>query len=146
MRGSRASEPIQCGNSSVTAYSLTPRIIVAFVLAAFALLSHSQSVLGQVGVIGYINSVYYAGTNLIANPVDNGINDLATLFWQPPDGTTVSFWDPPTRTFDSTVIFTAGIGWSQDPILKPGEGALLYTSEQFTNTFEGQVLEPDGSP
>ena len=146
MRGSRASEPIEWGNSSVTAYSLTTRIVVAFVLAVFALLSHSQSVLGQVEVVGYINSVYYPGTNLIANAVDNGTNDLATLFWQPPDGTTVSFWDPATQTFDSTVVFTAGIGWSQDLILKPGEGALLYTLQQFTNTFQGQVLEPDGSP
>ena len=100
MRASRASEPIQCGNSSVTTYPLTPRIIVVFVLAVFALLSHSPSALGQVGVIGYINSIYYPGTNLIANPVDNGTNDLATLFWQPPDGTTVSLWDPFTRLQD----------------------------------------------
>ena len=133
------------GKSTVMTYSLTPRIIVAFVLAALVLLSHFQSVLGQ-GVIGYINSVYYPGTNLIANPVDDGTNDLADLFFQPPDGTTVSFWDPATRTFDSTAMFTAGLGWSQDQILKPGEGALLYTAEQFTNTFEGQVLQPDGSP
>ena len=145
MRSSRLSQPIERGNSTLMACSLTPRIIVAFVLAALVLLSHFQSVLGQ-GVIGYISSVYYPGTNLIANPVDNGTNNLADLFLQPPDGTAVSFWDPATQTFDSTAVFTAGLGWSKDLILKPGEGALLYTAEQFTNTFEGQVLEPDGSP
>jgi len=98
------------------------------------------------GQVGYLNAVYTMGTNLIANPLDSGSNTLSALFPSLPEGSSISFWDPTTQSFSSTSVFTASQGWSPDGLLPPGQGALLNATADFINTFQGLLLEPDGSP
>ncbi|HTL59037.1 MAG TPA: hypothetical protein VL361_25415 [Candidatus Limnocylindrales bacterium] len=83
---------------------------------------------------------------MVANPVETGTNSFDWLFPDAPNGTTVSLWDPATQTLSARSAFTTGLGWFPDLTLPPGQGALLYAPEPFTNTFSGKLLNPDGSP
>ena len=101
--------------------------------------------LAQIYPVGYFNSTFTSGYNLFCNPLNTASNYLSSLFYDPPDGTTISLWNSATRSFDLSSVYMAGAGWSLDLRLDPGRGALLYTPFAYTNTFVGVLLEPDGS-
>ena len=97
-------------------------------------------------IIGYVNVPFVSGSNLFVNPLQTDSNALSELFSNaPPDGTTVSLWDPSMLAFDTNSTFTSG-SWSTNLILPPGTGALLVAPLPFTNTFVGDLLNHDGSP
>jgi len=100
--------------------------------------------LGQVEIVDYLNTWFADGDNLVSNPLQRTANDLDTLL-TPPDGTTVSFWNVATGTFDRDAVYTQGSGWSQDLSWDTGEGALVHAPTGFWGTFVGTVLAPDGS-
>jgi hypothetical protein len=128
-----------------------------FRLAAlvFLLAVGAGSTSAQIGystnLVGYCNGVFMTGSNLFVNPFQLGSNALSQVFssictpWPPPpDGTTVSLWNPTTLSFDSTSTFSNG-AWSVDLILPPGIGALLIAPSPFSNVFCGYLLNHDGS-
>jgi hypothetical protein len=98
------------------------------------------------GAVGYVNRTMYAGDNLFENPLvaspDNNLSTLFSLGAPVPDGTTVSLWNPTTRSFDITSEYTGG-SWSIDFALLPGSGARLNTPLTFTATFVGEVGSRD---
>jgi hypothetical protein len=126
----------------LTSFSTTVIGMVCFLLSG-------PSAAGQINssnAVGYVNTTFVAGTNLIGNPLDAESNSLSALFQTPPDEATILLWDPASQTFSERSDFTAGLGWSPDVTLVPGQGALLYSGQAFLNTFVGRVLGPDGSP
>jgi hypothetical protein len=118
-----------------------PLLTVSFILGVFL----RATGLAQGQVVGYANVSFQVGDNLAGNPLwAYPTNDL-TLLLAPPDGTTVSFWNPATRSFDRSSTYTAGQGWSEDFAWNPGEGVLLHAATNFLETFAGSWLAPDGS-
>lgn len=108
---------------------------------AFAITA-SQQVRGQIP--GYVN-VSMQGTTLFSNPLLGASTDLAALFGsQTPEGTTISLWNPTSKTFDITSQYLGG-AWTIDLTLMPGTGARLITPSPFTNTFVGDVLNHNGN-
>lgn len=109
---------------------------------------------GQQPAVGYITRTFVPGDNLFVNPfVATPNNNLSTIIPMPPDGTTVSLWNPSTLSYDTTLIYLIDSGWlnyiSGNPdniTLNPGIGARLTTPSQFTVTFSGELQNRMGDP
>lgn len=98
--------------------------------------SHAQSNVYAANVVGYVTRTNAAGSVvMLANPLDNGTNDLVSLL--------------PTAANGSVVwVFTGGLlqpstktkgTWSTDLIIPPGTGFFFSGSRDGTNTFVGQT-------
>lgn len=89
---------------------------------------------------GYINSVFYTGSNLVANQLLSGDDTLTNLFtYQIPNGATFTKWNPASNQYSPVSTYHSGIGWNINYSLTLGEGGLFYTPQPFTNTFVGIV-------
>jgi len=95
----------------------------------------AQSNVYSLNIVGYVNTTLTNGFNLIANPLDNGTNDLASLFPNAGFGDTIFQWNG--TTFLSSVFAGA---WSPDFTTKPGGGIFYQSGTVYTNTFVGNVL------
>jgi hypothetical protein len=102
------------------------------------------------GIAGYYVMNLAAGDNLAAYTLkaehdllseivlDNTPNSLAT-------GTVASLWDPQSRTYTQTSVFTSG-AWSVDFTVGLGQGILLNAPTACKALFVGTVCDFDGSP
>jgi hypothetical protein len=117
----------------------------SLVIVALLAASHAGA------TVGYYLYRFYPGTNFFCAGLlaDYGAssNRLDELFGSPlpPDGTTISLWDPGADAFGQTSTCTNGV-WTTNFVLPPGTGARLITGAIFTNTFVGKVLGHDGEP
>ena len=103
-------------------------------------------------VVGYVNVDLVPGWNLIANPLDAGVdgegydmNSLSVLFPNVPVGTTVSkYTDGTFNTSTYSEVTIPGLGtvesWSSDFTVYPGEGVFVNIPEAATVTFVGEVV------
>jgi hypothetical protein len=105
----------------------------------------------SVNVVGYVNKTFTGGKyTMFVNPL-NSTNTYASLFSSLTDADTgckLYVWDPAGNKFKSAVF--AGVtdgGWfdSNDndvnlDTLVPGQGAWLYSRNNITITFVGDVL------
>jgi len=118
-------------------------LIGAAALTAAGILSASAQVY-SVNVVGYINTTLNAGVeNLVANPLDNGTNDLNSLCSSAlPTKSTVQMWTS-TGFTNST---KSASGWVPDFTVPPGVGFFLkpFSGSTFTNTFVGNVIAAPG--
>lgn len=102
-------------------------------------------------VVGFSSVFFTSGSNLISNPLQvypsNFLNDVFTESNNAPIpvGTTISLWNPTNLTFELASVFT-NHAWTTNVMLPPGMGALLVTSNNFTNLVTGYVLNHDGTP
>lgn len=79
---------------------------------------------------------------MINNPLNNTNNDLNTLIPTAPDGTSVFKWDVANQDLDAIVpTFVTGSGWVPNGTINVGEGFFVASSEDFTNTFVGEVRQ-----
>ena len=96
-------------------------------------------------VVGYVNRVFYAGDNLVANPLLHGDNSLNTvLAYSVPDGATFTKWNGAANQFlPSSVFNAASHSWSINYDFNPtdGQGGVLHSLSPFTNTFNGAVYQ-----
>ena len=115
---------------------LTAAAIVAGVVSVQA-----QSNVYSVNVVGYVNKAFPAGTfQLVANPLDNGTNNLDSAFGQLLAKSQAQFWNG--ATFDN---FTKGSTWPAGaPAVPPGIGLFVKSQNATNNTFVGQVAAPVG--
>lgn len=120
-------------------------LLTAVLSAAGAAASLAQ--VYSVNTVGYVNvSFPRAGFYIVANPLNNGNNQISTVIPNPPDGTTVyrfsngQFGDPPG--------FVAGAGWfnstgAATDVLAPGEAFFVQmpagVTYPVTLTFIGEV-------
>src|SRR5712671_3219369 len=106
----------------------------------------TSSVFGAVNIAGYYNLVMYPGDNLIANQLDNRTTNGASINYLDSvlingditAGTTFTKWDSAANAFLPVSTFD-GSSWSINYSFNFGEGALLHTATQWTNTFVGNV-------
>jgi hypothetical protein len=94
----------------------------------------------NVNIVGYVNVYFMPGDTLFGNPLNEGTNNLGSLFRSTPDGATVSLWDSATQSYLPVSSYDTDSGWSINYEIPVGMGALLQTGAGFTNTFVGQVL------
>lgn len=89
-------------------------------------------------VVGYVNLDLVPGWNLIANPLDAGVNTLEALIQGVPDGTVVMKFQNGafTTTSDYDELFEE---WGVNYEINPGEGFFINVPEAVTVTFVGEV-------
>jgi hypothetical protein len=127
------------------------KLMKAFLVSVTAgvLLLHGHVVRAQsvfsLNAVGYVDLPLYAGSNLVANPLNAASNTVAFLFPNLPDGSYFLPWNQQTRAFDSTNRYVAATGWS-DPnavfvlpdagfLVLPTAGKISFHGEpwQFAN-------------
>jgi hypothetical protein len=103
--------------------------------------SVAQSNVYSVNVVGYVNKVLPANQQVaIANPLDNGTNDLNSVLGTLPAKSTASLWN---GTGFTTSIKGAS-AWNPNESIPPGTGLFVNSKSAWTNTFVGSVVVNSG--
>jgi hypothetical protein len=108
-------------------------LIAAAALVAGIISSNAQ--VYSANIVGYVNVKLNNGFTLVANPLDNGTNDLNSLFPNAGFGDTVYFYSG--GTFSTSTYFGS---WSPDLVITPGQGVFYSGGSVQTNTFSGQYV------
>jgi hypothetical protein len=123
-------------------------LIAAATLVAGFISSEAQTVY-SVNIAGYVTALPANGQfTLLANPLDNGTNNLTSLFPGIPGASTIQTWNG--SGYDA-YKFSAGHWKNLDPnnntnadnfIIPPGVGFFISIggSNPYTNTFVGNVV------
>jgi len=125
----------------------TKTLLCAAALAAGVVSTMAQSNVYSLNVVGYVNVPTLGGGsfNLIANPLNNGNNQISNLFAGfAQDGDQVYQWNPLVQDLDGTIpTYSSFSGtWTPNLVLKPGEGVFyLNAGNNKTNTFVGEVIQ-----
>jgi hypothetical protein len=120
----------------------TKALLCAAALAVGAVTSMAQSNVYSLNVVGYVNTTLVGGTangkfQMIANPLNTTNNTIGSLIPSAPDGTVLYKFNG--TGFD---IATSLGGWDHPEFtLAPGEGAIVNSPNNWTNTFVGEVLQ-----
>ena len=110
-------------------------LLCAAALVASAAASMAQSNVYSLNIVGYVNVPLTTGFNLIANPLDNGTNNLNSLF------PNASFGDTIFQYKNGAFVSSSFLGtWQPDLISPPGGGVFYQASAPSTNTFVGNVM------
>lgn len=114
-------------------------LLSAAALVAGALSVQAQSNVYSVNVVGYVNVQTPAGQfALLANPLDNGTNNLTSLLPNVPNGTQVQKW---TGSGFQIASKNPPLGaWNTNLVIPPGTGFFIRTPSAQTNTFVGSVV------
>lgn len=116
-------------------------LLSAAALAAGLLSSQAQNVYSA-NVVGYVNVTNAANVfALMSNPLDNGTNNLTSLFPSAPNGSQVQVWTG--SGFQGATKNLTG-NWSTNLVITPGEGFFVKLPGNGTNTFVGSVAVPVG--
>jgi hypothetical protein len=101
----------------------------------------SCSAPGQANIVGYINRPIFPGDNLVANQlIATPNNSLNNILIGVADGATFTKWDATANVFLPLSTFSLSTHtWSINYTLNLGEGALIHSPSQSTNTFVGEV-------
>jgi hypothetical protein len=117
-------------------------LLSAAALAAGLTSTIAQSNVYSANVVGYVNVTNAANQYvMLANPLDNGTNDLTSLLASAPNGATALVFQGGALQQSSK---TKGV-WSQNLIVPPGTGFFLKSPANGTNTFVGNVAGPSNS-
>ncbi len=112
-------------------------LLVGAALAVAAATASAETIYSS-NVVGYVNLDLVAGWNLVANPLDAGVNTLNALLQGVPDGSTVMKFASGAFTAASTYDELTE-EWEIDYSINPGEGFFINLPEPFTATFVGEV-------
>jgi hypothetical protein len=118
-------------------------ILSAAVVAAGVASSMAQSNVYSLNIVGYVNVSVPAGFSILANPLDDGLNDSNVISsvlssTNTPDNTIVYSFTPSAGY--SVEQYTAGFGWfPATNELSPGRGFFIDTPSATTITFVGQI-------
>ena len=118
---------------------LSAAVSLAAVVSAMAQTTNVYSV----NAVGYVTISLTNGYNLIANPLNATSNNLNTVLTNVADSATFIKWLPGSQGFKSASSFFAGFGWVPDDSWKPGEAGFLFSPDNRTMTFVGEV--PQGT-
>jgi hypothetical protein len=111
-------------------------LLSAVALAAGVLASQAQSNVYSANIVGYVTVTNPAGQYvMLANPLDNGTNDITGLLPSAPNGAQVFVFTGGTLQPSTK---SKGI-WSQNFVIPPGTGFFLNSPNAGTNTFVGSV-------
>jgi len=111
-------------------------LLSAAALAAGFASAQAQSNVYSANIVGYVTVTNPANSYvMLANPLDNGTNDLASLLASAPNGTVVQVFQggnlqPSTKNKGT---------WSTNVVIPPGTGFFMNSPFAGTNTFVGNV-------
>jgi hypothetical protein len=125
------------------------KILLASAAALAFGVASSNAQVYSANIVGYVN--YTSSTSspkfeMIANPLDNGSNTIASIFPAPPGGTTLDVWQPGGGFASYTYTKLGGWGANGSVVIPPGEGFFIQVggSGTYTNTFVGDVSPASG--
>jgi hypothetical protein len=114
---------------------------VAAALAVGAFAAQAQSNVYSVNIVGYVNQVLPAGQLVaVANPLDNGTNDLNSVFGGVAKTSVAQFWNGSGFTPSQK----GGTGWSPNTATPVGMGLFISSAQDVTNTYVGEVVVGPG--
>jgi len=114
-------------------------LLAGLVTLAGVAASEAQTVY-SVNAVGFVNVTVPTGFSLIANPLLNGDNLVATILTGAPNGATIYKFNTGTGSYVSS---TKSFGtWNNPLSIAPGEGFFLRnTGAPYTLTFTGEVAQ-----
>jgi hypothetical protein len=114
-------------------------LLAGLVSLAGVAASQAQTVY-SVNAVGFVNVTVPTGFSLIANPLLNGDNTVATVLTGAPNGATIYKFNTGTGSYVSS---TKSFGtWNNPLTIAPGEGFFLRnTGAPYTLTFTGEVAQ-----
>jgi len=117
----------------------TKTLLLTAAIGAAGIASSMAQAVYSVNYVGYVNKTLLSGFNLIANPLNNGNNDVATILPTVPEGTTVYRYNG--AGYDTSDYFFGA--WSAPLTLLPGDGFFIANPEvaSITVTFVGEGQE-----
>ena len=118
----------------------TKTLLLTAAISAVGLASSMAQAVYSVNYVGYVNKTLVPRFNLIANPLNNGNNQVATILPSVPEGTTVYRFNG--AGYDTSDYFFGA--WSvPDLVLLPGSGFFIANPEAtpVTVTFVGEGME-----
>jgi hypothetical protein len=117
----------------------TKTLLLTAAIGAVGIASSMAQAVYSVNYVGYVNKSLVPGFNLIANPLNNGNNQIQTLFPTAPFGATIYTYN---GSFAQANYFGSWVSGA-DTVLAPGEGFFFYNSEgtPFAVTFVGEGQE-----
>jgi hypothetical protein len=111
-------------------------LLSAVALAAGVVASQAQSNVYSANIVGYVTVTNPAGGYvMLANPLDNGTNDLASLLTGAPTGSQVFVFQGGTLQPSTK---SKGV-WTPNFIVPPGTGFFFSGPVAGTNTFVGSI-------
>jgi hypothetical protein len=117
-------------------------LLSAAAMVAGLLSSQAQSNVYSANIVGYVSVTNAAGVFvLMANPLDNGTNNLTSLFPSAPNNSQIQVWNGSGFTL-ATKQLTGN--WSTNLVILPGQGFFAKFPAAGTNTFVGSVAVPVG--
>jgi len=117
----------------------TKALILTAVLGV-AMVANSLAQVYSVNAVGYVNKTIPAGLSMIANPLSAPDNTLGALIPNAPIG--CNFYKFNGTSFDIATFI--GVWDLATLTLAPGEGGFINTTDPFTNTFVGDVMQSVG--
>ncbi len=112
-------------------------LLVGAALAVAAATASAETIYSS-NVVGYVNLDLVPGWNMIANPLDAGVNTLNALMAGVPDGSQAAKFQNGAWTEVSSFDELFGT-WSVDYTINPGEGLFVLVDSPCTITFVGEV-------
>lgn len=115
----------------------TKVLLVGAALAVTAVTASAETIYSS-NVVGYVNLDLVAGWNMVANPLDAGVNTLNNLMQGVPNATQV-FKFASGGWMNGSSYDAEFEEWSIDYEINPGEGMFVKVNEPCTITFVGEV-------
>jgi len=111
-------------------------LLASAALVAGVVASQAQSNVFSANIVGYVTVTNAANQYVVlANPLDNGTNDITGLLPTAPNGATVLVFQGGAL---QTSLKNKG-NWSQNFVVPPGTGFFYKSPNDGTNTFVGNV-------
>jgi hypothetical protein len=117
----------------------TKTLLLTAAISAVGIASSMAQAVYSVNYVGYVNKSLVTGVNLIANPLNNGNNQVQTLFTAATDGDTIYRFNG--STYDSANFLFGSWIAGGDMVLAPGEGFFYIAAAPATVTFVGEGQE-----
>jgi len=117
-------------------------LLSAAAIVAGIVSSQAQSNVYSANIVGYVSVTNTANVFvLLANPLDNGTNNLTSLFPTAPNNSQIQVWNG--AGFQLATKQLTG-NWSTNLVIPPGRGFFAKFPVTGTNTFVGSVAVPVG--
>jgi len=111
-------------------------LLSAAALAAGVVASQAQSNVYSANIVGYVTITNQANQYMIlANPLDNGTNDITGLLPTAPNGAQILVFQ--NGTLQSSLKNKGN--WSSNYVIPPGIGFFYKSPNDGTNTFVGSI-------
>jgi hypothetical protein len=119
----------------------TKTLLLTAAIGAAGIASSMAQAVYSVNYVGYVNKTLVPGFNLIANPLNNGNNQVATVFPSSSEGATIYKFNG--ATYDSANFLFGSWVAGGDMVIAPGDGFFFLNPDagNLTVTFVGEGQE-----